>query len=77
MDQSRLGSRERESTAAMTANISRELCELQAALADCRGDRVAEPRVTAALLLYLLVSSRELLQNLLIDMARRPRRISR
>jgi hypothetical protein len=77
MDQSRLGSRERESTAAMTANISRELCELQAALADCRGDRVAEPRVTAARLVHLLVSSRELLQNLLIDTARRPRRISR
>jgi len=65
----------RESTAAMTANINRELRELRAALAGCRGDRLAEPRVTAALLAHLLLSSRELLQNLLIDTARRPRRI--
>jgi hypothetical protein len=61
----------------MTANISREVRELRAALAASRSDRVTEPRVTAALLAHLVVSSRELLQNLLIDMARRPRRISR
>ncbi len=61
----------------MTANICREVRELRAALADCRGDHVAEPKVTAALLAHLLVSSPELLQNLLIDTARRPRRISR
>ena len=77
MDQSRLDSRQRESTAAMTANITREVRALRAALAASQGDRVAEPRVTAALLAHLLVSSRELLQNLLIDTARRPRRISR
>ncbi len=67
----------RETTEAMVRNIGREVCELRAALADCRGDWVAEPKVTAALLAHLLVSSRELLQNLLIDTARRPRRISR
>lgn len=67
--------RRRESTAEMTANISREIGEFRAALAECRGDLVAEPRVTAAALAHLLLSSRELLQNLLIDTARRPRRI--
>jgi hypothetical protein len=56
----------------MAANIGRELRMLRAALADCRGDRVAEPKVTAALLAHLLVSTRELLQNLLIDTAHRP-----
>lgn len=40
-----------------------------------RGDRVAEPKVTAALLAHLLISSRELLQNLLIDTAQRPVRL--
>jgi len=39
---------------------------------DCRGDRVAEPKITAALLVHLLVSTRELLQNQLIDTAHRP-----
>lgn len=48
----------RESTAAMTANINRELRELKAALAGCRGDRMAKPRLTAALLAHLLLSSR-------------------
>lgn len=65
----------RETTALMAANISRELREIRAALADCRGDRTAEPRITAAALAHLLLCSRELLQNLLIDTARRPRRI--
>ena len=65
----------RETTAAMVRNIGRELRELRAALADCRGDLVAEPKVTAALMAHLLVSSRELLQNLLIDTARRPQRL--
>jgi len=67
----------RESTAVMAANIGRELRELRAALADSRGDLVAEPRITAAALAHLLLCSRELLQNLLIDTARRPRRIER
>lgn len=66
---------QRESTAEMAANIDRELRELRSVLARWRGDRVAEPRVTAALLAHLLLSSRELLQNLLIDTAQRPVRL--
>ena len=73
MDRPSLGSMQRENTEAMAANISLEAGELRAALADCRGDRVAEPKITAALLAHLLVSTRELLQNLLIDTVRRPR----
>ena len=67
----------RESTPVMAANIGRELRELRAALAHSRGDLVAEPRITAAVLAHLLFCSCELLQNLLIDTARRPRRIER
>ena len=66
---------QRESTAEMAANIDRELRELRSVLARCRRDRVAEPKVTAALLAHLLLSSRELLQNLLIDTAQRPLRL--
>jgi hypothetical protein len=65
----------RESTAVMAANIGRELTEIRAALAHSRGHLVAEPRITAAALAHLLLCSRELLQNLLIDTAKRPRRI--
>ena len=61
----------------MVLNIGRELAENRAALAECRGDLVAEPGITAAALAHLLLCSRELLQNLLIDTARRPRRIER
>ena len=43
--------------------------------AECLGDRVAEPRITAAALAHLLLCSRELLQKLLIDTTSRPRRI--
>ncbi|MFZ0409347.1 MAG: hypothetical protein WAM11_14750 [Cyanobium sp.] len=75
MERPRPGSMRRESTAEMAANIGREVRELRAALAACRGDLVAEPRVSAALMAHLLVSSRELLQNLLIDSARRLRRL--
>ena len=67
----------RENTAVMAANIGRELRELRSALAHSRGDRVAEPRITAAALAHLLICSRELLQSQLIDTARRPRRIER
>ena len=77
MDRNSLGSMQRENTEAMAANISREAVELRAALAHSRGDLVAEPRITAAGLAHLLLCSRELLQNLLIDTARRPRRIER
>ncbi|MEI7666572.1 MAG: hypothetical protein WCI65_11050 [Synechococcaceae cyanobacterium ELA263] len=75
MDRLRLGLMRRESTAVMAANIGREVQELRVALAECRGDLVVEPKVTAALMAHLLVSSHELLQSLLIDTARRPRRI--
>ena len=61
----------REITEVMVRNISRKVRELKAALTGCRGDLVAEPKVTAALLTHLLVSSRELLQNQLIDTSRR------
>jgi hypothetical protein len=67
----------RESTAVMAANIGRELTDIRAALAHSRGDLVAEPQITVAALAHLLLCSRELLQNLLIDTARRPRRIER
>jgi len=67
----------RESTEAMVRDIGRELTELRAAVANDRGDLVAEPRITAAALAHLLLCSRELLQSLLIDTARRPRRIER
>jgi hypothetical protein len=54
-------------------NIGRELAEIDQRISRCRGDRVAEPRLTGTWMAHLLVSSRELLQNLLIDTARRPR----
>ena len=63
----------RESTEAMVRNIGRELAEIEQALDHCRGDRVAEPRLTGSWMAHLLISSRELLNNLLIDTARRPR----
>jgi hypothetical protein len=65
----------RETTEVMVRNISRKVRELKAALAGCRGDLVAEPKVMAALLTHLLVSRRELLQNQPIDTARRPLQI--
>jgi hypothetical protein len=67
----------RGSTAVMAANIGLELMEIRVALTNSRGDLVVEPRITAAALAHLLLCSRELLQNLLIDTARRPRRIER
>ena len=77
MEPPRLGSMRRETTEAMVRNIGREVRELRAALVQCRGDLVAEPKVTAALLAHLLISRKALLQNLLIDTARRPRKIER
>ena len=61
----------RESTEAMVRNIARELAEIEQAISRCRGDRVSEPRLTGTWLAHLLISSRELLQNLLIESARR------
>ena len=67
----------RESTAAMARNIGREVAEIRAALANSRGDLLAEPKLTGTALAHLLLCSRELLQNLLIDTAKRPERIER
>jgi len=63
----------RESTEAMVRNIGRELAEIEQAIGHCRGDRVAEPRLTGTWMAHLLISSNELLINLLIDTARWPR----
>ena len=65
----------RETTEAMVRNIGRELAEIEQRISRCRGDRVAEPRLTGIWMAHLLISSRELLQNLLIDTARRPQRL--
>jgi hypothetical protein len=65
----------RESTEAMVRNISRELAEIEQAIGCCRGDLIAEPKLTGSWMAHLLISSRELLHNLLIDSAPRPRRI--
>jgi hypothetical protein len=65
----------RENTEAMVRNIGRELAEIQQAISRCHGDVVAEPRLTGTWMAHLLISSRELLQNLLIDTARRPQRL--
>ena len=62
----------RETTEAMVRNIGRELAEIEQAISLCRGDRVAEARLTGTWMAHLLISSRELLHNLLIDTARRP-----
>lgn len=62
----------RESTEAMVRNICRELAEIEPAISRCRGDRIAEPKLTGTWLAHLLISSSELLQNLLIESARRP-----
>ena len=56
-------------------NIGRELAEIEQAISLCRGDRVAEARLTGTWMAHLLISSRELLQNLLIDTAKRPQRL--
>jgi len=57
----------RETTEAMVRNIGRELAEIEQAISLCRGDRVAEPRLTGTWLAHLLICSKELLHNLLID----------
>jgi len=75
MERPRLGLMRRESISGLLHKMAREVGELRAALADCRGDLVAESSVAAALLTHLLLSSRELLKNLLIDTARRPKRL--
>jgi hypothetical protein len=60
----------------MVRNIIQELAEIQRAMARSRGDAAAEPRLTGTWMAHLLISSRELLHNLLIDTVRRPRSIA-
>ena len=62
----------RETTEVMVRNIGRELAEIEQAMGRCRGDAAAEPELTGTWLAHLLICSRELLQNLLIESARRP-----
>ena len=66
----------RESTEAMVSNIGLELAEIELAIGYCRGDVVAAPKLTGTWMAHLLISSRELLQNLLIDTAKKPQRIN-
>jgi hypothetical protein len=66
----------RETTEAMVRTIGRELAEIEQAIDRCRGDLIAEPKLTGSWLAHLLISSRELLHNLLIDTARKPQRIN-
>ena len=66
----------RESTETMVRNIGRELAEIEQAIDRFRGDRVAEPQLTGTWMAHLLISSKKLLHNLLIDTARRPRQIT-
>ncbi len=65
----------RETTEAMVRNIGRELSEIEQRISRCRVDLLAEPRLTGTWMAHLLISSTELLQNLLIDMAKRPQRL--
>jgi hypothetical protein len=66
----------RETTEAMVRNIGRELAEIEQAIGRCRGDLITEPKLTGSWMAHLLISSRELLKNLLIDMAKQPKRIN-
>ncbi len=75
-DPTRSGSTPRETTAAMVANIGRELAEIKQALGRCRGDRQSAAQLTGTWMAHLLISSQALLHNLLIDTAPRPRRIT-
>jgi hypothetical protein len=59
----------------MVRNIGLELVEIEQTMCRCRGDAVAEPRLTGTLMTHLRISSKELLHNLLIDTARRLRSI--
>jgi len=65
----------RETTEAMVRNIGRELVEIEQAISCCRGNRVEEARLTGTWMAHLLICSKELLHNLLIDTAKRPQRL--
>ena len=60
----------------MVRNICRELAEIQQAITRNRGDAAAEPRLTGTWMAHLLISSKELLHNLLIDTAPKPTRLA-
>lgn len=47
----------RETTEAMVRNIARELAEIEQAIRRCKGDLVAEPRLTGTWLAHLLIES--------------------
>lgn len=64
-----------ESTAEMVRALAAELVEIRRAMERCRGDAEAEARLTGSWMAHLLICSQALAQNLLIDTARRPRRI--
>lgn len=66
----------RETTEVMVRNIGRELAEIEQAIGRCRCDLIAEPELTGSWMAHLLICSKELLHNLLIDTARRPQRIN-
>jgi hypothetical protein len=70
-----MGAAPRESTEAMVRHIGLELAEIGLAMARCRGDAAAEPRLTGTWMAHLLICSDALLHNLLIDTAIRPRQI--
>ena len=59
----------------MVRNIDRVLAQIELAIGRCSGDLVAEPKHTGTWMTHLLISSRELLHNLLIDTAKRPQRL--
>ena len=67
----------RESTEAMVRNIGRELGEIARAIDLYRGEALAGPKLTGTWMAHLLLCSKELLHNLLIDTAPTPRRIKR
>jgi hypothetical protein len=60
----------------MVRNIGRELAEIEQAIGRCRGDDVAEPKLTGSWMAHLLISSRELLHNLLIESVKKPQRLN-
>ena len=66
----------RETTEAMVRNIGRELAEIEQAIGRCRGDLISEPKLTGTWMAHLLISTTELLRNLLIESAKRPQRIN-
>ena len=65
----------RETTEVMVRNIGRELAEIEQKVAPWRADALAEPRLTGTWMAHLLISSSELMHNLLIDTAKRPPRL--